>query len=851
MAARLARDKMRFIFNLTRREIRSSWRRLLFFFLCIALGVGSVVALRSLIKNLTQVVGNDARALMTADFEVTSTNDFSPTDLSTIEGIIGRSAIVEARNETITTSSMARPVDPQNESLEFIDLKGVEPPFPLVGSFSLSTGDPFDFKLLENSGAVIAKILLEELKVRIGDRLKIGENEFEIRGTFDEEPGGTSGFRLGGRIFVEKKAFDNAGITQNKSRVRRRILYRTSDNPTELVKELRDALKGTTVQVNSYREQQENLSEQFERTENYLSLTGLLILVLGGVGVWNVARAFVEQKRKTIAILKCLGAGGTRIITVYLLQILVLGFVGSLFGVALAQAGLWVARMQFVDAMPAKMSYAVNIPTAWQGIILGVLISLLFSALPLLQIRTIKPKLLLRDENNENISKLDWVKWLFGLGSLAGLLGLAVWQAGSLKVGAFFLGGLAATGLVLYTSAAILTWLLRKLKSFSSFSIRQAVNSLYRPGNQTRIILLAVGLGAFVVITVQIMQTNLVREFDFSRNRRLPSMIFVDIQKSQIAELAQIIEQRTGEKPDETPTVRARISFVNGEPIDYQQRAVRQQQGQIGREFAITYRDRLEENETIVDGNWWAANQKNEIPEVSVETGMAETINILPGDSITFDISGRRVTARVANIRKIDVRNARTAFVFVFKPGALDKAPQSFAVTILKHVAATDRQRLQREILDKFPNVQIFDVADIIAAVNRLVNNFVIAISFVGSFVLLSGILILIGSVALTKSQRVYENAILKTLGAKRMTLATILFAEYGLLGLLAGLIATGFAVSLSYVVAKYLMRIDWEFDPLVALAGVFVTAFLVTLVGVAASFDVLFRKPLATLRSQ
>ncbi|MEO7658656.1 MAG: FtsX-like permease family protein, partial [Pyrinomonadaceae bacterium] len=601
----------------------------------------------------------------------------------------------------------------------------------------------------------------------------------------------------------------------------------------------------------SYREQQENLSEQFERTENYLSLTGLLILVLGGVGVWNVARAFVEQKRKTVAILKCLGAGGTRIITVYLLQILVLGFVGSLFGVLLAQAGLWIARTQFVDALPAKMSYAVNLPTAWQGIILGVLISLLFSALPLLQIRTIKPKLLLRDDNNENISKLDWIKWLFGLGSLAGLLGLAVWQAGSLKVGAFFLGGLAATGLVLYTSAAILTWLLRKLKKFSSFSIRQAVNSLYRPGNQTRIILLAVGLGAFVVITVQIMQTNLVREFDFSRNRRLPSMIFVDIQKSQIAELAHIIEQRTGEKPDETPTVRARISFVNGEPIDYQQRAIRQQQGQIGREFAITYRDRLDENETVVAGNWWTANQNNEIPEVSVETGMAETINILPGDSLTFDISGRLMTARVANIRKIDVRNARTAFVFVFKPGALDKAPQNFAITILKHVAATDRQRLQREILDKFPNVQIFDVADIIAAVNRLVNNFVIAISFVGSFVLLSGILILIGSVALTKSQRVYENAILKTLGAKRMTLATILFAEYGLLGLLAGVIATGFGVSLSYVVAKYLMRIDWEFDPLVALAGVFVTAFLVTLVGVAASFDVLFRKPLATLRSQ
>ena len=842
---------MKFIFNLTRREIRSSWRRLLFFFLCIALGVGSVVALRSLIQNLTKVVGNDARALMTADLEVTSTNDFSPTDISTIEEVIGRFPTVEARNETITTASMARPSDTANESLEFIELKGIEPPFPLVGTFKLSNCEPFDFKLLENKGAVMAKILLEELKVKVGDKLKIGESEFRITGTFDEEPGGSSGFRLGARIFVEKKEFDDAGITRNTSRVRRRILYRTSDNPTQLVKELRDALKGTTVQVNSYREQQENLSQQFERTENYLSLTGLLILVLGGVGVWNVARAFVEQKRKTVAVLKCLGASGTRIITVYLLQILTLGLIGSLFGVLLAQGGLWIAQWRFVDALPAKMSYAVNIPTAWQGIILGVLISLLFSALPLLQIRTIKPKLLLRDENNENISKLDWAKWLFGVGCLAGLLGLAVWQAGSLRVGAFFLGGLAATGLVLYLSAAALTWLLKKLKRLTSFSFRQAVNSLYRPGNQTRIILLAVGLGAFVVITVQIMQTNLVREFDFSRNRRLPSLIFVDIQKSQIAELAKIILERTGEKPEETPTVRARISFINGEPIDYQNRDVRQQQGQIGREFAITYREKFEENEKIIDGGWWNAAEASETPEVSVEEGMAKTLKVAPGDSITFDISGRKITALVSNIRKIDVRNARTAFVFVFKPGTLEKAPQSFAVTTLNHIPATDRQRLQREVLDKFPNVQIFDVADIIDAVNRLVNNFVIAISFVGSFVLLSGILILIGSVALTKSQRIYENAILKTLGAKRLTLATILFAEYGLLGLLAGIIATGFALSLSYVVAKYLMNIDWEFDPLLTVAGVVITAFLVTVVGVAASFDVLFRKPLATLRGQ
>jgi len=836
-----------FILNLTRREIRSSWQRLLFFFLCIALGVGSVVALRSLIQNLTKVVGNDARALMTADLEVTSTNDFSPSDIATVEQVIARSSVVEARDETISAAITARPVS--NDNLKFVELKGIEAQFPLVGTFTLSSGEPFDLGLLENNGAVVAMVLLDDLAIKIGDKIKIGEGEFQVRGTFDEEPGGTTGFRVGARVFIDKKAFEAAGIARNTSRVRRRILYRTSSDPTPLVKDLREALKGTTVQVNSYREQQENLSDSFARMENYLSLTGLLILVLGGVGVWNVARAFVEEKRKTVAVLKCLGSGGTRIITVYLLQILVLGLVGSLFGVVLAQCGLWLARVRFVEALPANMSYAINFPTAMQGVILGLLISLLFSALPLLQIRSIKPKMLLRDENNVNISRLDWTKWLIGAFSLATLLGLAVWQAGSLTVGSFFLGGLSATGVVLYIAAAVLTWLLKKAKRIRIFSVRQAINSMYRPGNQTRIILLAVGLGAFVVLTVQAIQANLLREMDFSRNGRLPSMIFVDIQKSQVGEVANIINEKIGEKCETVPTVRARIAFVNGQPIDYQQREVRQQQGQIGREFALTYRDKLDENETVISGEWWPPNKQTDVPEVSVEEKMAETLKVTPGDSMTFDISGRQITALVASVRKIDVRNARTAFVFVFRPDTLESAPQTYAATVLKHVPATERQRLQRNVLDAFPNVQIFDVADIVAAVQRIVNNFVLAISFVGGFVLLSGILILIGSVALTRSQRIYENAVLKTLGANRRTLATILFSEYALLGLLAGIIATTFAVTLSFVVSRFLMEIEWQFDAVLVVSGVLITTLLVTVIGVTASFGVLFKKPLATLR--
>lgn len=809
-----------------------------------------MVALRSLIQNLSQAVGMDARALLTADLEVSSTNTFTPDDISRIESVINKSTLIEARNEAITTAAMARPSEATQEGLQFVELKGIEPPFPLVGTFKLSDGKPFDFTLLENRGAVVAPLLLERLNLKIGDKIRIGEIDFQIRATFNEEPGGQSGFRLGPRVFIEKKAFEETGLTRSGSRIRRRILYRTSDNPTPLVKELREALKGTILTVQNYREMQDNVGEQFTRTENYLALTGLLILVLGGVGVWNVARVFVEQKRKTIAVLKCLGADSRKVIFVYLLQILTLGFLGSLFGVVLAQNTLWLIGWRFGADLPENMSYNLQNSAVLQGILLGVLISLLFSLLPLLQIRQIKPSLLLRDANNEQIRRLDWTKWLFGLFTLAGILGVAVWQAGSWKIGTAFLVGLGITSVILYLTATVLTKLLRQTKKFSSFSVTQAINSLYRPGNQTRIILLAVGLGAFVVIAVQSLQANLVREFDFTRNQRLPNLFMVDIQRSQVDGVKQLSAEVTNEELKPVPTIRARIALVDGAAADYQQKEVRQQQGQIGREFAVTYRPNLDDNETVIAGKWWDAEPTEET-EVSVVDDMARILKVGIGSIITYDVLGRRINAKVTSVRKIDVRNTRTVFMFVFRPGSLEAAPQTFALPIINKISAVERARFQRRVIDAYPNVQIFDVQDILSTVTKLINNFVLAISFVGSFVMLTGILILIGSVSLTKSQRIYENAILKTLGAKRGSLLTILLTEYAILGILAGIIGGFFAILLSFAVTKYILEFNWEPDYGLVLLGVLITAILVTIIGTLASFDVLFKKPLSILRSQ
>ncbi|HYO92732.1 MAG TPA: ABC transporter permease, partial [Pyrinomonadaceae bacterium] len=588
---------MRFIFQMARREIRASWKRLLFFFLCIGIGVGSVIALRSIIQNASRTVAGEARQLLTADVQIDSTRQWKPESLAVIESVAS-TPLVEARTETIESNTMVRSADSASEGSMMVELKGVEPPFPLYGDFKLAGGRQFDHVLLADGGALVAPLLLERLKLRVGDSIKIGEATFEIRGVIEEEPGRGGGFRLGPRVLIARSAVEATGLTGFGSRARRRILLRVREGALdEVVQGLRSQLKGQLVTVNSYRDAQENLSAQFTRTENYLALTGLIVLVLGGIGVSSVTRVFIEQKRAAIAVLKCLGGTGRQILAAYLAQVMVLGLAGSLLGVGLAQLALILASRYFAESLPANMSYQLSSGAVLQGVGLGMLISLLFSALPLLRIRHIKPNMLLRDEDEgPRGRKLDLARWLTGALVVLGLLTLSSWQAGSLRVGLIFLGGLAATAFALYMTALLLIRLMRRARPAGSFAVRQAVSSLYRPGNQTRLIIMAVGLGAFVVMAIHSLQTNLLDEIDLARRTNLPNMFLIDIQPNQKQGVENIVEAATGVRPELIPTVRARIFAINGREVDLEQREMRQDRGRLGREYVVTYRPRLESN---------------------------------------------------------------------------------------------------------------------------------------------------------------------------------------------------------------------------------------------------------------
>lgn len=871
---------MKFIWRMARREIRSSWKRLLFFFLCIGIGVGAIVALRSTIQNVNAAMVAEARNILTADVQVDSSREMPEATRAIIQRIAATRG-VNGQTQTTEAATMLRPA--ASEGALMVELKGIEAPYPLYGEFKLADGETFTHALLADNGAVVAASLLERLSLRVGDEVKIGNSTFQIRGAIGQEPGATGGFRIGPRVFIARDALTQTGLTGFGSRARNRILLRVP--PPELnalVADLRAGLKDNLVSVRSYKDSQEGLNEQYTRSENYLSLTGLVILVLGGIGVSNVTRVFIEQKKRTIAVLKCVGASSRMITGIYLAQVLTLGLAGSLFGVVLARGALLFVARRFAETLPANMSYELTAGAIAQGLTLGLLISLLFSALPLLRVRHIKPNMLLREDAAAGSShafgdaqfdagargwwqrlrhalsfkriastfrRIGAARLLVLFVVVGGLVALAAWQAGSIRVGAFFMAGLAATAGLLNLTAILIIFLVRRARHVRSFPLRHAINSLYRPGNQTRVVVLVVGLGAFLVIATQSLQQTLVREFDPAARAQLPNMFLIDVQTDQKQGVEDLVVQATGERPTLVPTVRTRLAAINGQSIDLDDKARRAQRGMLGREYVVTYRPQLEANETIVAGKFWDASPASE-PEISIEEGMRGLAGLELGGTITFDITGRRLTARVTSIRRVDWRNSRTGFLILFRPGALENAPQMLIAPINGPANETERGRFQRALVDKYPNVSVIDVADIMRAVTRILNNVTLAVSFIGGFVLLSGVLILVGSIAMTKWQRIYEAAVLKTLGAKRRVLLAIMLAEYGLLGLTAGTVGSLAAIALSYALSRYVFELRWSFTPWLYLAGLVATVALVAVVGALSSLDALRRKPLGVLRA-
>ena len=838
------------------RELRSSWRRLAFFFICVAIGVAAIVALRSLIQNVRVALAGEARTLTAADVSLRTDQPWTDEVRRVVDRRLADLTPLE-RTETVDTTTMVRLVDTESTQTKVVELRGVRAEFPFYGQFELGGAQPYSFELLRSHGALVGPELLTQMGLELGDQIVIGEVTFTIRDVILAEPGRQLGaFSFGPRVLVDYEAVEETGLLAFASRARRQILIRVAESQIDpLVEQLRDDLQDGFVRVGSYRGTENRIERNLSRTENYLSLIGFVIVILGGIGVWSVTRVFVQQRLRSVAILKCLGATSGRVLSVYVAQVALLGLSGSLLGIGLARVALAAVPDSLVEqaataAGLASVSTSLTGSAILQGLTVGLLVSLLFALVPLLEIRHAKPLLLLRQGTSVPSAGIDWLR-LAVIGLVGGALVLvASWQAASLEVGLYVVGGLAVVTAVLHLLGRVLVRAITPLQSTGWFPLRHAVLNLSRPGNQTRVILLAVGLGSFFIIGVRALQTNLLSNFALALREDTPDMFLIDIQQDQASGVQTMLEESTGDSPLLIPVLRARVTGVEGKELTIDSPRAARRAG-LGREYTVTYRSHLEENERVIAGTFWDETPSAE-PEVSIEQSLQEERGIQLGDTVKFDVLGHDVRARVTSVRAVEWDDSRSGgFMFLFRPGALDDAPHTYIAFVRGPSDTEIRARLQRDMVAQYPNVSVIDGLEVIKTVRRVLDYVTLAITVVGGIAVFSGGLILIGSVAMTKFQRTYEAAIFKTLGVNTRVLTTMLVLEYGVLGVLAGAVGSIGALVMTWALTRQVFEITWFPSPLLNFGGVVLTAVAVGVVGVASNVDALRRKPLAALRAE
>ncbi len=844
---------MRFVLVMAGREMRASWRRLVFFFLCIALGVGAIVTLRSVIQSVQQVFAGEARALIAADLVVSSSRAIDGEMAAKVDARLLAAGAEVTR--TAETATMARAASSASAPARMVELKAVGPGFPYYGRLVLEGGATYSHELVAGFGALVRPELLAQLGIAVGDHLAIGGRDFTVRGVIEAEPGRRLGaFSLGPRVIVDIADLEQTSLVAFGSRVSYQRLVKTPDAGLgALTTALREDAKNSFIRVKSYRDTEGDMGEDFARAENYLSLVGLVIVILGGVGVSSVTRVFVQQKLKSIAILKCLGARAGQVLAIYVAQVLALGALGSIVGVLIATGVMaWIPQW-LGPAVTAGLdvTYQLTPSAVAQGAGTGLLVSLLFSLVPLLDVRHVKPSRLLRDESATG--GRDWVRWVAIAGVGGCVLALTMWQAGSVRIGGIVALGFVVVAAVLYLAGIALIASVRPLSATGWFPLRHAALQLTRPGGQVHLVLLTVGLGTFFILGVRALQENLVNEVSVDLASDAPDMFLLDIQSDQLGGVLSALASRRpadAAAPRSFPVLRARVVGVQGKELTLDDYEDVRGRGSLAREYTVTYRSHLEANERIVEGVAWDGPSAS--GEVSIEETLRDRFGIRIGDTIRFDVLGRVMKATVASVRHVDWTDSRAGgFMFVFRPGLLDAAPHGHVAFARGPEAGSERARLLSELAGSYPNVSVIDGREMLSALKTVVDNVTLAVTVVGTLVVVSGLMILVGAVAMTKFRRVYEAAILKTLGATRQVIATMLLLEYGVLGLLAGVLGAAGAAALTWALSRFAFDMAYRPAPALWMIGIATTGLIVSVVGVASSWDVLQRKPLATLRSE
>ena len=839
---------MKFIVRMAWRETRGAWRHVALFVTCIALGVAALVGVGTFATNLERTLGREARALMGGDVELRSARPL---------GLAARDALERLRDSGALTTEirelagMAR--SPRDGRTALVEVKAVGARYPLYGRLDIEPARP-PRDLLAGAGALVEAPLLDRLGVSVGDRLLVGTATFTIRGVVRREPDRAGGLlTLGPRVLIADEALDATGLVQFGSRVRHRALLRLPEGtPAARVRDdVTRALDDPAIRVVAFDESQSGLKRFFAQLTTYLGLTGLVSLLVGGIGVASAMRTFIRRKTETIAILKCVGATSRTLFGTYLVQALALGVVGSVLGVGLGLALQPLAMRAFAGLAPFPLEPLVDVRTLVRALAMGVLATGLVVVWPLLSLRAIPPSAILRQEVEPTRRRRPW---LAVVPIAAGLVALALWQAGSLKIGGIFVGASIAALLGLAGLGRGLVRLARALPRARSLAWRQGVANLHRPGGQAGGVVVALGIGVMLLVAVGLLEDALDRQIDHEQRREAPSFFFVDIGADQRDAFSRVMATTTGVAPTLIPVVRARLASVNGERVGRPMLERRRAAGHdalwyFTRDYVLTSMAEPPATNAILRGRWWTPAEAAAGALISVEEAAAKALGVDVGSSLGFDVQGARVDALVTSIRKVDWQTFSTNFFVVFSPGALDGAPTTFVATA--RVPTASEASLQDAIVSAFPNVTVIPVRDILQRAAGILGQISFAIRAIALFSIAAGLTVMAGTLVASRWQRLAESAILRTLGASRATVARVFAVEYACLGAAAGVGGTVLAAALAWIVQRFVLEVPIALAPHLLASGVALATLIALAVGFLATYRLLGHPPMTVLRGE
>ena len=850
-----------FAARLAWRESRSP-RRIALLVAAVSAGVAALVAIESFTANLQASVREQSQALLGADLAMGSASAFSPAAEATLDAIAAQAGPATQRARTISFSAMA--YVSRTTGTRLVQVVAVDGGYPFYGE--MKTDPPGAWaRLAPGGGVVVDPSLLLALDAKVGDVLSLGDAHFPIRAAVLNVPGDV-GVRtaFGSRVFMAARDVAATGLLGFGARARYEAFLRLppAAQPQRLADRYKPALAAERVTLRTVSEDQESLNASLSRMGRYLGLVGLIALLLGGIAVASASEALLRRRIETIGVLRCLGATGRQVFAAYLLQARAMALAGSLVGAAIGVAAQALLPRVLTGLLPvAVVAFSPSWSAIAWGIGLGVTVALLFAALPLLAIRHVSPLVVIRRAVEGRIPlRSDPARMAAAAALVAATVAIACMQAPTWRAGFGFAAGVGVALVALWGAAWVLARTVRRsVPAHWPYVWRQGLANLHRPANQTVVVVLAMGFGAFLLDTLYVVQDNLLGQLRVDTSAERPNVVLFDIQEDQRAGVEDRIRQAGLPPREPVPIVPMRIQSIKGVDVSRILAPVSVGAGRgrwaVRREYRSSIRDALAPTETTVGGQRWKAGEWRSpadpsapIP-VSLEAGVAKELEVKVGDEIVWDVQGLAVRSRVAHLREVDWARFEPNFFVVFPEGPLDAAPKSF-VTLSRIEDPGRRARFQREIVEAFPNVSVVDLTEIQKALEEVVGRVAVAIRFMALFTLAAGAVVLVGAVAAGRDQRLREGALLKALGATRRQVLRILFAEYATLGLLAALVALLLSGAAGWALTRFFFEARFRIPalPLLALSAALVA--LTTAIGLWTSREVFARPVMETLRA-